>query len=74
MIDLAILEPFSKSARTLRGRASFDKRLQCFGPAHWWEATDVGQVAQVDGARTGPYVAVDGSATYEFLNTIALKT
>jgi hypothetical protein len=28
----------------------------------------------VDGARTGPYVAVDRSATYEFLNTIALKT
>jgi hypothetical protein len=48
MVDLPILEPFSKSLRAFRGGASLDKRLQCFGPTHWGEATDVGQLAQVD--------------------------
>jgi hypothetical protein len=35
---------------------------------------DVGQLAQVDVAGTGPYVAIYPPATYEFLNTTALKT
>src|ERR1700682_3439177 len=66
MVDLPVLKPFLKSERAVRGRASLDARLQCFGSTHWGEPTDVGQPAQVDGGGTGPYVAVYPSATYEF--------
>jgi hypothetical protein len=61
-------------SRALRGSTSLYERLQCLGSTHWGEATDVGQLAQVDVTGTGPYVAVCPPATYEFLNTTAFKT